>query len=33
LVAALNVVALVLLIAYPTWWLAPAFAYYSGLVS
>jgi len=33
LITALNAVAVVLLIAYPTWWLAPAFASYTGLVS
>ena len=32
-ITALNAVAIVLLIAYPTWWLAPAFASYTGLVS
>lgn len=31
LVTALNLGAIALLIAYPTWWLAPAFAYYAGL--
>lgn len=33
LVAAMNIVAIALLLAYPTWWLAPAFAYYSGMVT
>lgn len=33
LVAALNVIAIALFLAYPTWWLAPAFAYYTGLVT
>jgi hypothetical protein len=32
LITALNVVTVALLIAYPTWWLAPAFASYGGLV-
>ena len=33
LVVALDAVAVLTLLAYPTWWLAPAFAYYTGLVS
>ncbi len=33
LVAALNVIAIALFLGYPTWWLAPAFAYYTGLVT
>jgi hypothetical protein len=33
LTTALNVVTVALLIAYPTWWLAPAFASYAGLVT
>src|SRR5262249_46449457 len=32
-VIAVNLVTVALVIAYPTWWLAPAFASYSGLVN
>ena len=32
-IGALNITAVILLIAYPTWWMAPAFGYYTGLVS
>ena len=31
LVTAANIVTVALLVAYPTWWLAPAFAHYAGL--
>lgn len=33
LVAGLNVLAVFALLAWPTWWMGPAFAFYSGLVS
>lgn len=32
-VIALNIAAVISLLAYPTWWMAPAFGYYTGLVS
>lgn len=33
LITGLNIATVILIAAYPTWWLAPAFAYYTGLVN
>jgi hypothetical protein len=33
LLAGLNIATIVLVIAYPTWWMPPAFASYAGMVS